>query len=250
MPAIPLGEFIDYIYVDRHTDSLLSLKESTQPTHPIATIHSKSISSGNAQIKGVFTQKLKENKFTSDQFIGIRFKPYGIYTGFGIQGESLANRVVPCDAIFPEINLDKTAEILHSGDDLAAVTFLHDALYDRLQPKPLLYEITNMVDALIEADLSKNSQRHLAEAFERSPKSFIEVFSKAIGITPLHYLHIHKVEAARQLISEMEISLTEIGYVLGFYDQSHFIRVFKAHTGCTPFQFRAQINSKVNSVQF
>jgi len=249
MPTIPLGEFIDYIYVDRNANSFLSLKESTQPTHPIATIHTKA--SQNDKIKGVFTQELKESNHASDPFIGIRFKPYGIYTGFGIQGETVANRIIPYTTVFPEIHLDNAAEMLQCGDDLAAVTLVHNTLYNKLQPKPLLYEISDMVDALVEADLSKNSQRHLAEAFERSPKSFIEVFRKAIGISPLHYLHIHKVEAAKQLIrEETAISLTDVGYILGFYDQSHFIRVFKKHTGCTPLQFRAQLNSKVNPVQF
>lgn len=252
MPTIPLGEFIDYMYVDRKPHSFLSLKESAQPTHPIATIQAKTTSLQTAKIKGVFTQKfVKESSSASDYFIGIRFKPYGIYTGFGINGESFANRVVPCAAIFSDIDLNNAAELLGCGDDLAAVTCIHNILYEKLQPKALLYEITEMVDALVETDLSKNSQRNLAEAFERSPKSFIEVFKKAVGITPVHYLHIHKVEAAKQLIcDEPVISLTDIAYILGFYDQSHFIRVFKSHTGCTPFQFRAQMKGKVNSVQF
>ncbi len=248
MPSIPLGEFIDYIYVDRDSHSFLSLKESTQPTHPVATIHAKT---GN--VKGVFTQTLrKEPNPISDHFIGIRFKPYGIYTGFGVGGEVMANRVVPYSLIFSDIDLDNAAEMLQYGDDLAAVTAVHNTLYNKLQPKPLLYEITEMVDALVETDLSKNSQRYLAQAFERSPKSFIEVFRKAIGITPLHYLHIHKIDAAKQLIREQPaIALTDVGYMLGFYDQSHFIRVFKSHTGCTPFQYKSGLNSEqVNSVQF
>lgn len=253
MPSIPLGEFIDYMYVDRSANSLLSLKEATQPTHPIATIHAKTPSLQTSKIKGVFTKALrKESNSISDPFIGIRFKPYGIYTGFGIQGEAIANRIVPCSAIFSDTDLDNVTEILGYGEDLAAVTALHNILYKKLQPKPLLYEITEMVDALVETDLSKNSQRHLAQAFERSPKSFIEVFRKAIGITPLHYLHIHKVDVAKRLICEQPAaSLTDIGYMLGFYDQSHFIRVFKNHTGCTPLQYRSGLNQdQVNSVQF
>lgn len=253
MPSIPLGEFIDYIYVDRDVNSFLSLKESAQPTHPIATIHAKTTSLQTSKIKGVFTQSLrKESNPISDHFIGIRFKPYGIYTGFGIRGEAIANRIVPCSVIFSDIDLDNATEMLQCGDDLGAVTSIHTILYNKLQPKPLLYEITEMVDALVETDLSKNSQRHLAEAFERSPKSFIEVFRKAIGITPLHYLHIYKIDAAKRLISKQPAaSLMDIGYMLGFYDQSHFIRVFKSHTGCTPFQYKSGLNSdRVNSVQF
>lgn len=253
MPSIPLGEFIDYMYVDRGANSLLSLKESTQPTHPIATIHAKTASLQTGQIKGVFTKVLrKQSNSISDHFIGIRFKPYGIYTGFGIRGEAIANRIVPCSVIFSDIDLDNAIEILRCGEELAAVTAVHNILYNKLQPKPLLYEITEMVDTLVASDLSKNSQRHLAQAFERSPKSFIEIFRKAIGITPLHYLHIHKIDEAKKMIREQPaVSLTDIGYMLGFYDQSHFIRIFKSHAGCTPFQYRSGLNQdQVNFVQF
>ena len=44
----------------------------------------------------------------------------------------------------------------------------------------------------------------------------------------------------------------EIGLEVGFFDQSHFIRVFKKFCGTTPKQTRRWGNEtdKVNSVQF
>jgi AraC-like DNA-binding protein len=254
MPSIPLGEFVDYLYVDRSTDAHLSLNAYAQPTHPIVTIHATTpdqLLPGT--VKGVFTQALQQKPGSAPApFIGIRLKPYGMYTGFGVEGEAAANRILPFAVLFPGIDLERAAELLRAGDDLSAVETVHNVLYEKLEPKPLLYEITEMVDALVETDLSNNSQRYLAEAFERSPQSFIGVFRKAVGITPLHYLHIHKIEAAKRLIREQpSLALTDVAYTLGFYDQSHFIRVFKSHAGCTPFQYRSGLNSdRINSVQF
>jgi AraC-like DNA-binding protein len=250
MPAIPLGEFVDYLYVGTNAGSILSPKEYAQPTHPIVTVDAATAPNlQHGEVKGVFTQALQKDPGSAPaRFIGIRFKPYGIYTGFGIPGETIANRIVPLSAVFSAFDPGYAAEMLRHGDDQSAIEYIHTALYDKLQPNPLLYEITEMVDVLVGTDLAKNSQRCLAQAFERSPKSFIEVFKKAVGVTPLHYLHIHKIEAAKRLLREQpSIALTDVGYMLGFFDQSHFIRVFKSHTGCTPLQYKSR---PVNSVQF
>lgn len=40
-----------------------------------------------------------------------------------------------------------------------------------------------------------------------------------------------------------DASLAEIGYLSGFADQPHFTRQFRAHTGLTPAQFRAQFGA-------
>jgi AraC-like DNA-binding protein len=250
MPAIPLGEFVDYLYIDKGAGFPLVSKEYMQPTHPIVAVPAKKNADLlQTNVKGVFTQALPTNRLsTPHQFIGIRFKPYGMFTGFGIKGKAIANRIVSSTDVFSDLDLECAAEMLYSGDDQSAIEYVHNALYDKLQPNPLLYEITEMVDTLVETDLSKNSQRYLAQAFERSPKSFIGVFKKAVGVTPLHYLHIHKIDAAKRLIREQpSMALTEVAYMLGFFDQSHFIRVFKKHTGHTPFHYKT---GQVNSVLF
>jgi AraC-like DNA-binding protein len=252
MPQIPLGEFVDYLYVNISADSLLSFRE---PTHPVLTIHTNAPTDllPYSHLKGVFTQALPKNSASDFRHsIGIRFKPYGMYTGFGIRGDAVANRIVPSSIVFSKTDVLHIREMLQYGNDQAAIEQVHEILYDKLEPRALLYEITDMLDALVAADLSKNSQRKLALAFERSPKSFIEVFKKAVGITPLNYLHIHKIDTARQMIREQPLlALTEVAYLLGFYDQAHFIRVFRKHTGYTPVQYKKALNlCPVNSVQF
>lgn len=253
MPHIPLGEFVDYLYVDKHADSLLAPREFLRPTHPLMAIGNQPTGdfSQSAQLKGIFTQALPKNAtYSLEHVIGIRFKPYGLFTGFGIPGDFTANRILPASLVFSQTDVLNIAELLQDKADQAAIEYVHQVLYNKLEPRNLLYEIVEMLDALVETDLSKNSQRDLAKAFERSPKSFIEVFRKAIGTTPLSYLHIHKIDTARQIMREQPaIPLTEIGYQLGFYDQAHFIRVFKKHTAFTPLQYKAALQPQVNSVQ-
>jgi len=65
----------------------------------------------------------------------------------------------------------------------------------------------------------------------------IRAFRTATGLTPHAYVLNARVNRGRQLLGE-GLALAEVAYQLGFADQSHFQRVFKAHVGVTPGQYR------------
>ncbi|MGN8260043.1 AraC family transcriptional regulator [Pseudomonas sp. SMSB3] len=65
----------------------------------------------------------------------------------------------------------------------------------------------------------------------------IRAFRAATGLTPHAYLLNARVNRARQLLLD-GLHLADVAYQLGFADQSHFQRVFKAHVGVTPGQYR------------
>ncbi|MNG72621.1 HTH-type transcriptional activator RhaS [compost metagenome] len=66
----------------------------------------------------------------------------------------------------------------------------------------------------------------------------IRAFRAATGLTPHAYLLNARVNRGRALLSQGQ-ALAEVAYRLGFADQSHFQRVFKAHVGVTPRQYQA-----------
>jgi len=49
-----------------------------------------------------------------------------------------------------------------------------------------------------------------------------------------------RVDAAKDLLSERQLSLKEIAKVCGFVDQSHFTKVFSREVGNTPAQWRGR----------
>jgi AraC-like DNA-binding protein len=52
------------------------------------------------------------------------------------------------------------------------------------------------------------------------------------------YIRKLRIEKAKDLMENPAYSLTEIAYLTGFSDQSHFARIFKKHTGQSPSDFR------------
>lgn len=55
------------------------------------------------------------------------------------------------------------------------------------------------------------------------------------------YIRKLRIEKAEQLIRTTRYSLTEIAYLTGFSDQSHFTRIFKKHTGKSPSAYRKSL---------
>lgn len=55
------------------------------------------------------------------------------------------------------------------------------------------------------------------------------------------YIRKIRIEKAIELIQSKKYSLTEIAYLTGFSDPSHFTRIFKKHTGKNPSSFKKNI---------
>jgi len=55
------------------------------------------------------------------------------------------------------------------------------------------------------------------------------------------YIRKLRIEKAIELIKLQTHSLTEIAYLTGFSDQSHFTRIFKQHTGKNPSVFKKEL---------
>jgi AraC-like DNA-binding protein len=71
-----------------------------------------------------------------------------------------------------------------------------------------------------------------------SPYYFLRSFKRATGLPPHAYLNQRRLERARRLLRTGEPP-AQVAATLGFADQSHLIRRFKAAFGVTPSQYRA-----------
>jgi len=64
------------------------------------------------------------------------------------------------------------------------------------------------------------------------------VFRQEFGETVGEYLNRIRVRAAAERLANSTLPLSAIALDFGFYDQSHFTRVFRQFTGATPGAFR------------
>lgn len=65
-----------------------------------------------------------------------------------------------------------------------------------------------------------------------------DCFKKNMGISVMRYVQKVKIDRAKNLLLSTDKSILYIGILLGFYDQSHFSRAFKAIVGVSPTVYR------------
>ncbi|AIQ70315.1 helix-turn-helix domain-containing protein [Paenibacillus graminis] len=92
------------------------------------------------------------------------------------------------------------------------------------------------------------SLQQLSELSGLNPEYLSQLFKKETGLTLMNYIQWERIEEAKKLLAHSNAPILTIGARLTFYDQSHFIKVFKKHTGVTPKQYRNGI--RAGSVQF
>lgn len=69
-------------------------------------------------------------------------------------------------------------------------------------------------------------------------------FRQVFGMTPLTYIIQLKIDAAKTILEKTNISISEIADTFDFYDQYHFSKTFKKHTGISPNEYR-RLNSRI-----
>ena len=69
--------------------------------------------------------------------------------------------------------------------------------------------------------------------------SFHYYFKKHTGKTYLDYVNMLRIDLAKILLVESDLSISAIGYQVGFSDAAYFNRQFKKYVGCTPGKYRS-----------
>ncbi|MEL6462236.1 MAG: AraC family transcriptional regulator [Cyanobacteria bacterium J06641_2] len=78
----------------------------------------------------------------------------------------------------------------------------------------------------------------LASVAGISQYHFSRLFKKSLGISPNQYVIKQRVEKAKSLLKNSELSVTDVAFSCGFNSHSHFGKYFRQFTGFTPKQYR------------
>jgi AraC family transcriptional regulator len=89
------------------------------------------------------------------------------------------------------------------------------------------------------AGLERNfSLATLAAGAGMSDFHFSRLFRRATGQSPSQYFIQMRMDKARELLLESNLSVIEVALEVGYSSPSHFSQVFRRHTGATPREYR------------
>jgi AraC-like DNA-binding protein len=84
-----------------------------------------------------------------------------------------------------------------------------------------------------------------AQSVNLSVWRLCHIFKSDVGMPPIRYLRLLRMEQAKNLLESSFLSVKEIAFRVGLNDESHFVRDFKSTYGFSPALYRSQFKSKV-----
>ncbi|MGG1554000.1 AraC family transcriptional regulator [Paenibacillus ferrarius] len=111
--------------------------------------------------------------------------------------------------------------------------------------KPIPDWLRRTMDFLEDNYPQQITLEELAHLAELNKYTFIRLFQKATGKSPIQYLIRLRLQHSIKLLKHTEIPVQEIAAMSGFTSATYFTRVFHSWIGVTPSQFR---NSQDRSV--
>lgn len=234
-PSAPLNQFVDFIWIGQAPEL------NIESNHYAALFTELIFNYGNTFIVDGQNVESFKNKYVHQIISGLKTEPFqtkisGIYNSAGLILKPF------CFGFL----LDK----LGTTDFEYLSEIVYEFLFESNTPnfKKLESELENIFCKIqLDKDLMKYEQfistkdlnngvmQSFNQSIEISQKNFIKKFKKHYKITPNQYFKLKKVNETIQLIENNKAyNLTEIGLQSGFYDQSHFIKIFKGFCGYSP----------------
>lgn len=109
-------------------------------------------------------------------------------------------------------------------------------------------EVREIIQDQMDTNIALNL-KEISKGLNMHPAYLSRSFSKYFdNLSFGEYIRKLRIEKATQLLTQSDYSLSEIAYLTGFSDQSHFNRIFKKHTGIQPSVYKKMmVKGKNNS---
>lgn len=102
------------------------------------------------------------------------------------------------------------------------------------------YRIIEVIE-FIESNLQNELElSDIAELVGLSPSRVRHIFTAAVGLSPMRYMRLRRLQKAKVLLEETLFSVKEIMVKVGLNDASHFVRDFRNEYGLTPKRYRSR----------
>jgi len=87
------------------------------------------------------------------------------------------------------------------------------------------------------------SLAEFAQSVNLSVWRLCHIFKSDVGMPPIRYLRLLRMERAKNLLESSFLSVKEIAYQVGLNDESHFVRDFKSTYGYSPALYRSHFKN-------
>jgi len=169
---------------------------------------------------------------------GVKFRPGGFYPFYRESLSELEGRPLPVDR-FLNTTAESLEQALHTKDNAALCELLDRMLLDACPEKDAETQLLHQITAAIADERELTKVNALCESIDMEKRTLQRLFSRRIGLSPKWVIRLHRLQEAAEALDRgggqgTIPKLLHLSHDLGYHDQAHFIKDFKAVIGVTP----------------
>ncbi|KAF1711839.1 AraC family transcriptional regulator [Pseudoxanthomonas sacheonensis] len=197
------------------------------------------LETGQARVHGVHTGRFATVLEGQGAVFGVKFRPGGFHPFLRAPLSTLRNRSVPLRELFGAEGDCLGPAVLSQQDDAAMAAVAVDFLALHLPPVGEEVERVGRIVDGIAVDRSVNTLEDLVAQWRTGRRALQRMFNEYVGVGPKWVINRYRMhEALERMEQDDELEWARLALELGYFDQAHFIRDFKALVGCPPAEYR------------
>lgn len=202
------------------------------------------------QSKHLFAGQIRKFFFLENTgasgMVGIKFKPATLAHLFGLEMSDYTDQVVPLNSVAGKALTGITQQLLDpiSSDEMSKLIDQELSLLITPGNNEIL-KVDNCL-SLIFSRKGNVEVAELCDGISVTERQLQRLFNRYVGLAPKFYCRVVRFSHIFGLMEQHDSSWVEIALESGYYDQSHFIRNFKAFTGEDPSAYLFEEDTLAN----
>lgn len=170
---------------------------------------------------------------------GVKVRAGGLKAFVDRPARDVVDKILPLEELFGDLGA-WAEEILDVEDDALAFARITAWLQEVRRDEDVSLPIA-IVDR-ITRDTSILTVERLAEVAGLGPRALQRLFREHVGVSPKWVIRRHRLQEAALRLEQGTVSLAELAAELGYSDQAHLTRDFRAAVGKSPRKFSRDVH--------
>jgi AraC-like DNA-binding protein len=239
VPSEGLGKYIEHFWVVNWN---LSDQEAYRTeTIPFPAVHI-AIEQGHSEIHGVVTKKFCRVLTGQGRVVGVRFRPAMFHPFFRRKVVLLTDRILGIQSLFGQEGLVLKRAVLSENENSACIQLLEDFLSSRLGETDGMAVLLRDTIEQLAADRSIVRVEQIAKSLRVNVRSLQTYFNRYVGVSPKWVIKRYRLQEAAEAIAKGVHDFSGLASEMGYFDQSHFIKDFKALIGKSPIAYQKSLS--------
>jgi AraC-like DNA-binding protein len=232
-PSAHIGRFVDHYWLVRwHLDQGEEHHQLVM-SHPTVNM---SITDETHRVVGPTIGVVERHLAGSGWAFGVTFRPAGFWPLLRRSLASIANKELALSEVLPA-----AAGAIANAGNLAAreseAAVMDATLAPLFPPSTVPSEATTHLAELASRDRRIVRVEHLALAAGLSTRTLERRFSAHVGLSPKKVIQRYRLQEVAERARSTDVNWASIATELGYADQAHLIRDFRAVTGEAPANY-------------